>query len=156
MTRTMKTTILACGLGLSAGVALACGSGEEPAARSRAGGSEAPTEREAPAAQAAAPAAIPAETQAKAEQIFTSRCVTCHGPEGRGDGPGSAGLQPGPRNFHDASWQASVTDEQIEQAILYGGAAIGKNPAMPANPDLSSQPAVVSALRVKVRGFGSE
>jgi hypothetical protein len=31
---------------------------------------------------------------------------------------------------------------------------VGKSPAMPANPDLMSKPAVVEALRALVRGFG--
>jgi hypothetical protein len=38
--------------------------------------------------------------------------------------------------------------------ILYGGAAVGKSAAMPANPDLQSQPFVVKALVEKIRNFG--
>jgi len=134
--------------------ALACG-----------GESEAPSAPAAPAAPAPAPAAAPAAPAAgeaggeaarvEAEQIFTTRCVTCHGPQGAGDGPASAGLTPPPRNFQDPAWQASVTDAHIEQIVQYGGAAVGKSAAMPANPDLMSKPEVVSALRAYVRGLAN-
>lgn len=89
----------------------------------------------------------------EAQQIFSTRCVTCHGAEGAGDGAASAGLTPRPRNFQDDSWQTSVTDEHIERIIQYGGAAVGKSPAMPANPDLTSKPEVVSALREHIRSL---
>jgi mono/diheme cytochrome c family protein len=89
----------------------------------------------------------------EAKQIFATRCFTCHGPEGKGDGPGSAALEPKPRNFQDAAWQDSVTDEHIEKIIQYGGAAVGKSPTMPGNPDLMSKPEVVRALAAHVRGL---
>ena len=63
---------------------------------------------------------------------------------------------PHPRNFHDKAWHQSVTDEHIEKIIQYGGSAVGKSPAMPANPDLTSKPDVVAALRKKIRGFGDQ
>jgi mono/diheme cytochrome c family protein len=117
----------------------------------------------APASPAAPPAAAPAApapaastspgAEAEARQIFESRCVTCHGPGGAGDGPASAGLTPPPRNFQDPAWQTSVTDAHIEQIVQYGGAAVGKSPAMPANPDLMAKPEVVAALRAHVRGL---
>jgi len=102
---------------------------------------------------AAVPAADAATAQAEAEKIFSERCVTCHGANGAGDGPASAGLVPKPRNFQDTAWQQSVSDEYIEQIVQYGGAAVNKSPAMPANPDLMSKPAVVAALRVKIRSL---
>jgi mono/diheme cytochrome c family protein len=107
------------------------------------------------AAAAAAPAASAAAV-AEARQIFASRCTACHGPQGHGDGPGAAGLNPPPRNYHDKAWQASVTDDEIQKAIVYGGAAVGRSPAMVGNPDLADKPDVVSALRAMVREFGKE
>ena len=94
--------------------------------------------------------------RADAKQIFATRCSVCHGPEGRGDGPGGTALVPKPRNYHNPAWQDSVTDKEIESAILYGGAAVGRSPAMIANPDLGSKPAVIAALREIVRNFGKE
>jgi mono/diheme cytochrome c family protein len=98
-------------------------------------------------------AATGAAATAEAEQIFATRCVTCHGAQGAGDGPGSAALDPTPRNFQDPSWQASVTDEHLEKIVMYGGAAVGKSPTMPGNPDLMAKPEVVKALVAHVRGL---
>lgn len=33
------------------------------------------------------------------KKIFQTTCVSCHGTDGRGDGPASTGLNPSPRNF---------------------------------------------------------
>lgn len=89
----------------------------------------------------------------EARDIFAGRCTPCHGEQGKGDGAASAGLDPKPRNFTLAEWQDSVTDEHIEKIIKYGGAAVQKSAAMPGNPDLSSKPAVIAALRLFVRGL---
>lgn len=97
-----------------------------------------------------------AAVQDEAQQIFGSRCATCHGQEGRGDGPGAQLLSPKPRNFHDKDWQKQVTDKEMEQAIIYGGAAVGKSPKMASNPDLQAKPEVVKALITKVRDFAKQ
>jgi mono/diheme cytochrome c family protein len=89
--------------------------------------------------------------RAEAEQVFTNRCSLCHGMAGKGDGPAAAGLTPKPRNFGDATWQAQITDEQIERIIRGGGMAVGKSVSMPPNPDLDE--AVIRALRAKVRSL---
>lgn len=118
-------------------------------------GSRAPESAAASGAPAAAPA-IPAAARAEAKEIFSTRCAACHGPEGRGDGPGAAAMVPKPRNYHDAAWQAQVKDDEIEKAIVYGGAAVGRSAAMVGNPDLGSKPEVVAALRDIVRDFGKQ
>ena len=97
---------------------------------------------------------IPAAAKAEADQVWTTRCVTCHGDHGAGDGPASVALNPKPRAFADQAWQKSVTDEQLQKVIVGGGPAIGKSPLMAANPDLESKPDVVKALIAKVRAFG--
>lgn len=96
------------------------------------------------------------DPRAEAQEVFQTRCVTCHGDRGEGNGPASAGLNPPPRNYTDPQWQASVTDEYIEQIIVQGGAAVGRSAAMPNNPDLRDKPEVVAALREIVRGFGRD
>jgi mono/diheme cytochrome c family protein len=108
----------------------------------------------APGAVAAAPAAAApsADPAAQATEIFATRCTPCHGAEGRGDGVASASLIPKPRNFHDAAWQSSVQDDYLAKIIQYGGAAVGKSPTMPANPDLRD-PAVIQALALHVRSL---
>jgi mono/diheme cytochrome c family protein len=89
-----------------------------------------------------------------ARELFDEQCSTCHGSGGRGDGPAARALATRPRDYTDASWQRSVTDEQIRTVILKGGAAVGKSAQMPANPQLKDRPDVVDALVAIVRGFG--
>lgn len=107
-----------------------------------------PGSNPAPAAPAAA-----LTPEAEASQIFAGRCTPCHGANGAGDGVAAAALTPRPRNFHDAAWQASVSDPHIETIIRLGGPAVGKSPVMPGNPDLVAKPAVVAALRAMIRGM---
>jgi mono/diheme cytochrome c family protein len=123
----------------------------------------APSETPPPAApQATAPTtqpealAQPAATDAaaQAKQIFTTRCVICHGADGKGQGPTAAALNPKPRDYTDAEWQRTVTDEHLAKAIVGGGPAVGMSPLMPANPDLADKPEVVSEIVKLVRAFG--
>jgi hypothetical protein len=64
-------------------------------------------------------------------------------------------LTPKPRNYKDAEWQKTVTDDQLKKAILYGGAAVGKSAAMPSQPDLESKPEVLDGLVKIIRSFGA-
>lgn len=91
------------------------------------------------------------EARAEAAQIFISRCATCHGPLGKGNGPRAAKLSRKPRNFADPVWQLAVNDRILEKVILGGGASVGKSSEMPANPDLADKPEVMVALRQHVR-----
>jgi cytochrome c553 len=91
----------------------------------------------------------------QARKMFMTVCVTCHGESGRGDGPAAKALDPKPRNYTDAAWQASVTDDQLKAIILKGGAGVGKSAMMPAQPQLDSQPEVLDAIVKIIRGFGA-
>lgn len=93
--------------------------------------------------------------QARKEAIdtFQSICSTCHGMTGHGDGPGAGALNPKPRTFADAAWQASVTDEHIIQTITFGGAAVGKSAQMPAQPQLKGKDDVLRELVAIVRSW---
>lgn len=113
----------------------ACGKGSEPASSS----TQEPIR--SPAAE-------------EAHQLFTTVCATCHGATGHGDGAAAANLNPKPRNYTDKAWQASVTDDNIRQIILLGGAGVGKSAAMPAQVQLKDKPLVVEELVKLVRGFG--
>jgi uncharacterized membrane protein len=104
-------------------------------------------------AQAPAPAVVDAAASPgdQAKQVFAGRCAVCHGATGAGDGAAGVNMNPKPRNYHDAAWQASVSDEHIARVIREGGAAVGKSPSMPPNPDLSAE--VVAELVHTIRGF---
>ena len=116
-----------------------------------------PKEDAAPEQKAApAPAAteVPAtDPTAEAAEIYENRCTVCHGKTGKGDGDGSAALDPKPRDFTLAEWQESVTDDHIQKIVVYGGAGVGKSPTMPANPDLDAKPEVVKERVVYVRNL---
>ena len=90
----------------------------------------------------------------QARQTYAMWCAMCHGMDGTGNGPNSANVTPRPRNYTDAAWQASVTDEQLKQTILKGGAAMGKSPAMPGQPQLADHPEVLDELVQIIRRFG--
>ena len=124
-------------------VAIAC---SKPDSGSSGGGATTASKPAAAATTAAAAGQDPKE-------VYKSRCSPCHGDSGKGDGPGAAALTPKPRNYTDKAWQASVKDEDIKKTILYGGAAVGKSPAMPANPDLDGKPELDGLVKV-VRDFG--
>jgi cytochrome c553 len=86
--------------------------------------------------------------------LFANVCATCHGADGTGNGPAAAALNPKPRNYTDPAWQASVTDDQIKEIILMGGANLGKSPAMPSHTLLRDRPEVLDGLVKIIRGFG--
>ncbi len=68
---------------------------------------------EAPAPAAAA--AISGET------VYNEKgCVTCHGAQGKGDGPVGAALKPKPRNFADAKWKNGTELAAVIKSIENG------------------------------------
>ena len=99
---------------------------------------------------------IPAAATAEADTVWQQRCSTCHGPGGKGDGAAAVALNPKPRNFTDATWQTTVTDEHIEKTIVEGGQSVSLSPLMTPNPDLASKPDVVKALRAHVRSLSGK
>lgn len=85
-------------------------------------------------AQEAAPPAVAVEkgdplTRGKA--FYTTMCSSCHGPEGKGDGPVAVALNPKPRDFTDKAYMAQLEDQYLFEVISKGGAAVGKSPLMP-------------------------
>ena len=94
--------------------------------------------------------------QSQAQLIFASACAMCHGADGTGKGPASAALNPKPRDYSDPAWQAGITDDAIKETILKGGAAVGKSPMMPGNPQLGDRPEVLAELVQIIRSFGKK
>ncbi len=91
------------------------------------------------------------DAAAEAKALFASRCVTCHGASGQGDGAAAAAMNPKPRSFADKDWQKSKTDEQLALVIVKGGAASGLSPLMVANADLEGKPETVKGLVALIR-----
>jgi len=86
----------------------------------------------------------PEQAAERAEQTFNTVCGRCHGADGTG-GVAPEGTN-APRNFRDAAFQASRTDEQLKQVIRTGKGA------MPAFGNLFSDVDLQALVR-KVRKF---
>jgi high-affinity iron transporter len=65
--------------------------------------------------------------------LFKAQCASCHGAEGKGDGPAAKGLTPAPANFHDADRMATLSPYKVFNTTTFG---ITGTP-MPAFPALS-------------------
>ncbi len=75
-------------------------------------------------------------------EVFKTNCESCHGPQGHGDGPAGAALDPAPKNLAElqtqatddylfwrintgkegtsmVAWKGVLTEEQIWQAIAF-------------------------------------
>ena len=88
------------------------------------------------AALLAAPARA-ADAPAPGQQRYQQLCETCHGPEGKGDGPAGLGALPMPRDFSvglfkfDADSDGRTgSDEDLFLVIRDGGMAVGGSPLM--------------------------
>ena len=115
----------------------------------------APAQEPTPSPSPAVEEVVAVDPKAEAVEIYVSRCTVCHGKTGKGDGEGSASLDPKPRDLTLDEWQESVTDDHIRKIIGYGGAGVGKSATMPANPDLDAKPQVVEELVVYVRALAN-
>lgn len=62
------------------------------------------------------------------EKKYQMFCASCHGAQGKGDGPAGAALDPKPRNF--VAWKDSVEDDYLAKVIREGGGAVGKSASM--------------------------
>ncbi|MGA2262385.1 MAG: c-type cytochrome, partial [Acidobacteriota bacterium] len=58
---------------------------------------------------------------AKGKQVFTQNCTSCHGEQGRGDGPASTTMNPRPRNFtSSAGWDKGYDLPTIFKTVTEG------------------------------------
>jgi len=78
------------------------------------------TTQQTPVQPAPDTGAVAADPVAHGRQVYVARCVLCHGPEGKGDGPASAALNPKPRNHTDGAYMNSRTDEEL-LAVIHNG-----------------------------------
>ena len=62
--------------------------------------------------------------------VYKEYCVQCHGPQGKGDGPGAKGLDPKPAVHADLPL-ADYPDDYLYNLIYFGGKSVGKSSNMP-------------------------
>jgi len=60
------------------------------------------------------------ELVAHGKEVYTQNCVACHGPQGLGDGPAAAALNPKPRDFTSGIWKAGGAPSQVFQTLTKG------------------------------------
>ncbi len=96
-----------------------CGGAKEEATGSTA------TTTETPAPATPEPAAT-LDPAADAKVQFATKCATCHGADGHGDGAASAALNPKPRNFHDKAYMSTRTDADLIDVITNGKGVMPK------------------------------
>ena len=65
-------------------------------------------------------------------QTYKWYCSQCHGLKGKGDGINAKFLTVPPRNHTKAAYLETRTDEQLFEAIKFGGLSVGRAPCMPA------------------------
>lgn len=109
-----------------AGLALAIGCSSQ----ADSGPSSTPPVAAAPAQTAVTPAMI---EQGRA--FYTANCTACHGDGGKGDGPAAGAMKPPPRDHTDPAYMNTLTDKNLADVIVMGGAIKGK-PLMPSHPQL--------------------
>lgn len=61
------------------------------------------------------------ELLTEGEKVFKTNCVSCHGENGTGGGPGSVGLNPAPRNFTSKeNWKNGTKLSSIYTTLMTG------------------------------------
>jgi mono/diheme cytochrome c family protein len=80
--------------------------------------------------------------------IFQKHCVSCHGKDGQGNT--KAGIRAGVKDFTDAKFQASFSDEQAFKAIKEGIKDGQKTKMKPAEGVTDAE---IKLLVAYVRGF---
>lgn len=90
----------------------------------------------------------------KGKSLFEQRCASCHGNEGKGDGPIAAGLPPEmkPRDLQSPERKVATDDAKLKDLIVKGGPAFGLNPLMApqtglSDDDLTSLIAFINSLK---------
>ncbi|MBT5469787.1 MAG: c-type cytochrome, partial [Nitrospina sp.] len=63
-------------------------------------------------------------------RVYREYCVQCHGPHGKGDGPGASGLEPKPA-VHAELPLSDYPEDYLYNLVFYGGKSVGKSPNMP-------------------------
>jgi mono/diheme cytochrome c family protein len=73
-----------------------------------------------------------AQNAAEGKKLYASYCVTCHGEQGKGDGPASKALPVKAADHTNGAAMNQLSDKYLTDVISKGGPAVGKSPIMPA------------------------
>jgi cytochrome c5 len=116
---------------ITAGLLVACGGGEEPNKPNTNKPEQTAFKLERNDAEKAA------LTKAK-EEVYAKICHTCHGMQGKGDGPAGVALNPKPRTFDDPEFHKRLESKgglgYVKKVIVEGGPAVGLSVGMTPHP----------------------
>jgi cytochrome c553 len=73
-----------------------------------------------------------AQNQSEGKKLYLTYCSSCHGDNGKGDGPAAQSLPVKPANHTAGAVMNQLTDKFLMEIISKGGSAVGKSPMMPA------------------------
>ena len=77
------------------------------------------------------PANLPAST-AEGKPLYVQWCASCHGADGRGNGPNAKWLAVKPANHANSARMRTRADDSLYDTIAGGGTVMGMSPLMPA------------------------
>lgn len=60
-------------------------------------------------------------------EIYALNCASCHGADGRGNGPAGVALVPPPTNHTDGGYMNPLANDHLYKIVSEGGAAVGKS-----------------------------
>lgn len=106
---------------------------------------------------AASPAPVSALKLETGKQIYDAGCVSCHGPDGKGQSQNLAGFEPPSTfpDFSDCPTSTPESDVQWRAVITNGGLARAFSPIMPSFKDLLT-PAQIGKVIDHVRSLCTE
>jgi mono/diheme cytochrome c family protein len=88
-------------------------------------------------------------------EIYEVNCATCHGAEGKGDGPAAVGLDPQPASLADAHMMEEMNDGVLFWRVSEGGMMEPFNSVMPAWKDTLSEDEIWQVITY-VREFAED
>ena len=72
-----------------------------------------------------------AQNQEEGKKLYATYCSSCHGDNGKGDGPAAKALPIKPADHTNGSVMNQLSDKFLTDIISKGGGAVGKSPMMP-------------------------
>jgi cytochrome c oxidase cbb3-type subunit III len=89
----------------------------------------------------------PVQVTENTRQTYQWYCAQCHGSKGKGNGINAKFLTVPPRNHTKAEYLETRSDEQLYEAIKFGGLSIGRAPCMPAWEHTLDEETIQSMVR---------
>ena len=91
-----------------------------------------PLQQEVEEVRPQSPQQEPVRVTENTRKTYRWYCAQCHGIEGKGNGINAKLLTVPPRNHTKGEYLETRTDEQLFEAIKFGGLSVGRAPCMPA------------------------